>query len=63
MITVKIKMPGTIQARGSSVGVTIPAEIAKALNLEPGMAVDFRMGEFDDTFGLFIVPITPTEGE
>ena len=57
MENVEIRMPGTVQVRGASVGITIPSEIAKALGLVPGTALDFRVGEFDDVRGLFIVPI------
>ena len=57
MQQIEIKMPGTIQPRGNSVGITIPAEIAKAMNLEPGTAIDFQMGPFKGGLALLIVPI------
>ena len=57
MENVEIKMPGQVIERGKSLGVTIPAEIVKALKLTAGQTIDWRVGEFNDVLGVLIVPV------
>lgn len=63
MEKIEIKTRGLVLDRNTSLGMTLPVEVVRALELRPGQQLVLTVGECGDTRGLFVVPVKEEGGQ